>query len=293
MGRHQFTMPKTTMPGVAAVIADSDRSFPRHMHDQFGIGVIERGAQKSASGRGIVEAGAGRVITVNPGEVHDGIALGESGRAWTMLYLDTEIVHAALSDIRERDSRDFEFVYPVDPRPLADRFRALFQAITSQRAALPGEEALLLLLSQTLERPPRCASSGRIHRWSVSRQADDGRGTTDAPRSRRTLGRSGNEPLPLSACFLLGYGADAAQLSDAAPPASGAASIGKRHSRRRSGLRVWLLRSKPLKPCVCKALRHDTRPLQPRALLIETCNFVQDRSVQSQQSDAFFQGRPS
>ncbi|WP_312804727.1 AraC family transcriptional regulator [Agrobacterium cavarae] len=153
MGRHQFTMPKTTMPGVAAVIADSDRSFPRHMHDQFGIGVIERGAQKSASGRGIVEAEAGRVITVNPGEVHDGIALGESGRAWTMLYLDPEIVHAALSDIRERDSHDFEFVYPVDPRPLADRFRTLFQAITSQRAALPGKEALLLLLSQTLERP--------------------------------------------------------------------------------------------------------------------------------------------
>ncbi len=60
MGRHQFTMPKTTMLGVAAVIADSDRSFPRHMHDQFGIGVIERGAQKSASGRGIVEAGVAR-----------------------------------------------------------------------------------------------------------------------------------------------------------------------------------------------------------------------------------------
>ncbi|MDQ1197890.1 AraC family transcriptional regulator [Agrobacterium sp. SORGH_AS 787] len=167
MGRHQFTMPKTTMPGVAAVIADSDRSFPRHMHDQFGIGVIERGAQKSASGRGVVEAEAGHVITVNPGEVHDGIALSERGRAWTMLYLDPEVVHAALSDIREQDRRDFEFVYPVDPRPLADRFRAVFQTMTSQRSALPGEEALLLLLSQMLERPlapPKHAASVALSR---------------------------------------------------------------------------------------------------------------------------------
>lgn len=153
MARHQFTMPKTTMQGVAAVVADSDRSFPRHMHDQFGIGVIERGAQKSASGRGIVEAEPGHVITVNPGEVHDGIALGEGGRAWTMLYFDPEVVHAALSDICECDREDFEFAYPVDPRPLAHRFRALFYAMTSQRMALPGDEALLLLLSQTLERP--------------------------------------------------------------------------------------------------------------------------------------------
>ncbi|MDQ1185358.1 helix-turn-helix domain-containing protein [Agrobacterium larrymoorei] len=167
MARHQFTMPKTTMPGVAAVIADSDRSFPRHMHDQFGIGVIERGAQKSASGRGVVEAEAGRVITVNPGEVHDGIALSERGRAWTMLYLDPEVVHAALSDIREHDNRDFEFVYPVDPRPLADRFRAVFQTMMSQRSALPGEEALLLLLSQMLERPlamPKHAASVALSR---------------------------------------------------------------------------------------------------------------------------------
>lgn len=49
------------------------------MHDQFGIGLVERGAQKSLSGRGMVEAEAGHVITVNPGEVHDGIPLGEGG----------------------------------------------------------------------------------------------------------------------------------------------------------------------------------------------------------------------
>ena len=58
--------------GESLAAADSAHAFGRQTHDQFGIGLIERGAQKSASGRGIVEAGAGDMITVNPGEVHDG-----------------------------------------------------------------------------------------------------------------------------------------------------------------------------------------------------------------------------
>ncbi|SQI36332.1 AraC-like ligand binding domain [Serratia plymuthica] len=54
------------------VTADTDFSFGRHTHDQFGIGLMDRGAQKSLSGRGRVESSAGDIITVNPGEVHDG-----------------------------------------------------------------------------------------------------------------------------------------------------------------------------------------------------------------------------
>ncbi|UXS00514.1 helix-turn-helix transcriptional regulator [Agrobacterium tumefaciens] len=153
MGSRQFVMPKTSMPGVAAVIADSDRSFPRHMHDQFGIGLVERGAQKSQSGRGQVEAQAGNLITVNPGEVHDGIPLGQGGRAWTMLYLDPEVVHAAVSDIEEKQNGGFEFVHPVDVRPLANRFRLLFAAMTARDDAMRCEETLLTLMSAVFEKP--------------------------------------------------------------------------------------------------------------------------------------------
>lgn len=157
MGQGQFLMPKTAMPGVAAVVADSDRSFPRHMHDQFGIGLMERGAQKSLSGRGMVEAGAGHVITVNPGEVHDGIPLGDLGRAWRMLYLDVDLVRDAIADIGETDRRCFEFAYPVDARPLAGRFNAVFSAMISGNArceTLRGEESLLMLLAGAMEACP-------------------------------------------------------------------------------------------------------------------------------------------
>lgn len=48
-----FTWLRCRVGGVEAVAADTARSFGRHTHDQYGIGLIARGAQKSASGRGI------------------------------------------------------------------------------------------------------------------------------------------------------------------------------------------------------------------------------------------------
>jgi quercetin dioxygenase-like cupin family protein len=59
-------------PFSAAVEFAARHIFPRHTHEQFGIGVIRRGASRSRSGRGMVEAGSGDIITVNPGEVHKG-----------------------------------------------------------------------------------------------------------------------------------------------------------------------------------------------------------------------------
>ena len=70
MSTGRSTITPCGLAGVTAVQADSHHIFPRHFHDQFGIGTVERGAQKSLSGRGIVEAIAGDTITVNPGEVH-------------------------------------------------------------------------------------------------------------------------------------------------------------------------------------------------------------------------------
>jgi hypothetical protein len=97
--RTGFQLLPSSLAGVEAVAADSAHAFGRHTHEQFGIGFIERGAQKSASGRGIVEAGPGDLITVNPGEVHDGKPFDSTGRRWRMLYLDTRPVLEAALDV--------------------------------------------------------------------------------------------------------------------------------------------------------------------------------------------------
>src|SRR5437773_1456616 len=89
---HRANQYKSTLPGVAPMMFVSNHHFPRHSHDQFGVGVIESGGQRSWSGIGTVRATAGDVIMVNPGEMHDGASLDGAVRGWRIIYLDPAIV---------------------------------------------------------------------------------------------------------------------------------------------------------------------------------------------------------
>ncbi|WP_245506649.1 AraC family transcriptional regulator [Rhizobium sp. PP-F2F-G48] len=138
-----------------AVEADTTLAYGRHMHDQFGIGLIDRGAQVSLSGRGMVEAEAGDIITVNPGEVHDGAPIGDGGRAWQMLYFEPHTVSAFFHDMTEGRTGAFELPNPViRDRGVAERYRSLFAAMTASSVTaqnMQAEERLFLMLEQLLE----------------------------------------------------------------------------------------------------------------------------------------------
>lgn len=155
-----FTMRRCALGGAEAVEADSALAFARHSHERFGIGLIERGAQRSASGRGPVEAGAGDLITVNPGEVHDGAPLGAGGRAWRMLYLEPAVVAGAVATVTRGRRRAAELPRPVvraaeGGAGLAAGFRRLYRAATDGSAeALLREELLLALLAGLLREAP-------------------------------------------------------------------------------------------------------------------------------------------
>ena len=156
----RFRRLATALPGIEAVTAETTRRFARHTHDQFGIGVIARGAQGSASGRGPVEAGPGDVITVNPGEVHDGWPIGDAGRAWRMLYIDPPVLAEAAADLMR--SGDAEFHHPAATAPAtAARFLAAFHSLTAgannltvgatgTAAPLARQERLTVLLADLL-----------------------------------------------------------------------------------------------------------------------------------------------
>jgi len=167
-GKH-FKVIRCISAGVEAVEAETDRAFGRHMHEHFGIGLISRGAQQSASGRGRVEAMAGDVITVNPGEVHDGIPIGDGGRRWHMLYSDPRWISATFEDMAEHagiPAREFAFPVIRDTRA-ADSFRALYRAMVDNGGTpspLKVDETLLLLFDHLLERksPASRSCSARI-----------------------------------------------------------------------------------------------------------------------------------
>jgi len=152
MTRGEFTILRCGAFGVNAVESDTRHVFPRHTHEQYGIGVIKNGAQKSYSGRGMVEAGPGDTITVNPGEVHDGAPIGDAGRSWQMLYFDPPIVAAAVDDMTEGRTSSYEFRHPViDDARVRTCFQRLSSAYTAAEPdALRQEELLLGLLRSAM-----------------------------------------------------------------------------------------------------------------------------------------------
>lgn len=96
-GVHHVHLRPGPVAGVHAVLTHSARGFGRHWHDSFGFGVMDEGAHRSASGRGPVLATAGKLIATNPGEVHDGVPLGERARRWRMVHVSPEAM-ASLAD---------------------------------------------------------------------------------------------------------------------------------------------------------------------------------------------------
>ncbi|MEX3840546.1 MULTISPECIES: helix-turn-helix transcriptional regulator [unclassified Paraburkholderia] len=122
---HAVRFHATLVRDVDAMTAATARAFGRHTHDQYGIGVIDRGGHVSLSDAGQVEAVPGDLILVNPGEVHDGRPLDAAGRTWRMLYFEPRWVDALQADITQGDDATFALHAPVISEP---RLRALFDA---------------------------------------------------------------------------------------------------------------------------------------------------------------------
>jgi AraC-like DNA-binding protein len=181
--RTDFTIVRAAMPGVQAVEACSDRVFARHSHDQFGVGLVLAGGQTSSSGRGQVEALAGDVITVNPGEVHDGAPVGGAPRAWRMLYLPPHLAGTVAADLSDGIRRDYTFHDPVTPNPvLAGCFRRLYAAVTGDATVLLREQLLLELLHGLQGDPLPVRSTGTTAAIARARALID-----DAPAAAPSL----------------------------------------------------------------------------------------------------------
>jgi AraC-like DNA-binding protein len=142
--------------GIDPMELTSNHSFPRHSHDQYGVGVLLSGAQRSWSGIGPVESFPGDVITVNPGEIHDGIPVHGCVRRWRILYVDP--TYLAREMVFET-TREVEFVSPsLRDSPLKALVQSLFGHVTGD--PLGAEESLIRVIVRLLspDRRPRTST---------------------------------------------------------------------------------------------------------------------------------------
>ena len=145
---HACRLLRSPWPGVFGTDIESARHYDRHWHTTFGMGVMERAAHRSMSGRGVVDAHAGDVITTNPGEVHDGRPLGRSSRRWRMVYLEATAMASMVGD-GAMCSADVQLTRPViQDRRLALMLRDLLARLDgwngSSDGALACEESLVV-----------------------------------------------------------------------------------------------------------------------------------------------------
>lgn len=137
---HRSQVFGTPWEGVHGTAMDSARHYGRHWHSTYGVGLLDDGAQSSASGRGKVDAYAGDLITTNPGEVHDGRPLGGPSRRWRMVYFDAAVM-AGMRGSASIDS-SVEFTRPVlkDLR-LVQTLRRLFARLYGWRNSATSDAA--------------------------------------------------------------------------------------------------------------------------------------------------------
>jgi AraC-like DNA-binding protein len=154
---HKVTAHRSSSMGLTAMELASNHSFPRHTHDEYGIGVMLSGAQRSWSGIGPVESLPGHVITVNPGELHDGHPIDGAVRCWRIIYLDPK---ALARHLMPDAPREIEFVSPNlrDPR-LGRWVTLLFDRISAGVARLGVEEIVTHVVQRLSATPtvrPEC-----------------------------------------------------------------------------------------------------------------------------------------
>lgn len=152
---HHVVPYRSRLPGVEAFSLLSERAFPRHAHDHYGIGVLTAGAQKSWSGVGTVESAAGDVIMVNPGEMHDGAPIG-GARGWHIVYLDPELIARELAG---EPGGDAVFRPVAHDRHLAGDIMQWLTALRDPALDAAAEELLLACLARVVGR--HCLSGGR------------------------------------------------------------------------------------------------------------------------------------
>jgi hypothetical protein len=106
---------RDTGSGVEAIRASfAGHAYDLHRHDDWLVGVTDRGVQDFFCPGARRRSTPGRVILIEPQEAHDGQAGDTGGFAYSMLYIPRARLKAGLGCERD-DGRWFRRAYGVTP----------------------------------------------------------------------------------------------------------------------------------------------------------------------------------
>ncbi|TVM14352.1 AraC family transcriptional regulator [Oceanidesulfovibrio indonesiensis] len=118
--------------------------FSRHFHEEYAIGVIERGAMRFRYLGNDMTAAAGQVNIVVPGEPHDGHAAADHGWTYRMFYLAPAVLEAALQEVAPQAHQVHFAVGVIADSELAARVLRAHCCFADPGASTLARQTLLL-----------------------------------------------------------------------------------------------------------------------------------------------------
>lgn len=120
-------------------------AYDPHDHDDILVGVTEQGVQRFACRRRLHTSTPGRVILIEPGEVHDGHSPADDGFTYAMLYLPYRPFAAKMAEVRDlgQTSGTLGFRDTLSDDPvLGGAIHAAFLALHGREGRLARDLAL-------------------------------------------------------------------------------------------------------------------------------------------------------
>lgn len=126
-------------------------AFPRHIHDEYVIGLMTGGAEELMHRGQVHTAAQGSLILINPGEPHRNVSVGSAGAAYRTFYAPVELIARVASQAADKDVGQPLFTRPViRDRRLFERLLRLHVALERPGSKLEHESGLLCALQPLL-----------------------------------------------------------------------------------------------------------------------------------------------
>lgn len=126
--------------------------FPKHFHEQYVIGMVERGQRTLACKNTVRIIGRGDVVLFQPGDDHACAPCGEEPFDYRGFHIPQNVMLELTEEVTGRRMLPGFAAQVIEDEELARRLRSLHVRVMSGAPALSKEEDLLLLMTALMQK---------------------------------------------------------------------------------------------------------------------------------------------